>query len=130
MIQFMVWPEHKLSLSYWNSTTGDGYWLKNCLLDSLLVQQTPEVFTSSGSESLNSQASPVQEMLLARNCLLDSLLVQQTSVFTSSGSESLNSQASPVQEMKEEQVLSVRSSSRNCHSWMGPEPYTHKGRLS
>jgi hypothetical protein len=25
--------------------------------------------------------------------------------------------------MKEEQVLSVRSSSRNCHSWMGPEPY-------
>jgi hypothetical protein len=76
--------EHKLSLSYWNSTTGDG-----------------------------------GRWLLAKNCLLDSLLVQ----LTSSGSESLNSQASPVQEMKEEQVLSVRSSSRNCHSWMGPEPY-------
>jgi hypothetical protein len=24
----MVWLEHKLSSSSWNSTTGDGYWLK------------------------------------------------------------------------------------------------------
>lgn len=41
---------------------------------------------------------------------------------TSSGSVSLNSQPSPVHEMKPWQLLSVRSSSRNCHSWIGPEP--------
>ena len=28
MIQFTVWLEHKLCLTYWNSTTGDGYWLE------------------------------------------------------------------------------------------------------
>lgn len=41
---------------------------------------------------------------------------------TSSGSESLNSQPSPVQLMKDWQDLSVSSSRRNCHSWMGPVP--------
>lgn len=41
---------------------------------------------------------------------------------TSSGSESLNSQPSPVQLMNDWHDLSVRSSSKNCHSWMGPLP--------
>ena len=44
---------------------------------------------------------------------------------TSSGSVSLNSHSSPVQEIKLWQVLSVSSSKRNCHSWMGPEPVKH-----
>ena len=44
-------------------------------------------------------------------------------LLTSSGSVSLNSQPSPVQEMNCWQDLSVRSSSRNCQSWMGPEPW-------
>ena len=34
----------------------------------------------------------------------------------------MNSQPSPVQAMMAWQFLSVRSSSRNCHSWMGPDP--------
>ena len=42
---------------------------------------------------------------------------------TSSGSVSLNSQPSPVQEMNCWQDLSVNNSSRNCQSWIGPEPY-------
>jgi len=41
---------------------------------------------------------------------------------TSSGSDSLNSQPSPVHEMKLWHDLSVSSSSKNCHNWMGPEP--------
>lgn len=47
---------------------------------------------------------------------------------TSSGSESLNSQPSPVQLMKDWQDLSVSSSRRNCHSWMGPLPEEQMGK--
>lgn len=43
-------------------------------------------------------------------------------VGTSSGSASLNSHPSPVQLMKDWHDLSESSSSRNCHSWMGPLP--------
>ena len=41
---------------------------------------------------------------------------------TSSGSIILNSQPEPVQTMMFWQDLLQRSSSRNCHSWMGPDP--------
>lgn len=47
---------------------------------------------------------------------------------TSSGSESLNSQPSPVQLMKDWHDLSVSSSRRNCHSWIGPLPAEQRGR--
>lgn len=43
-------------------------------------------------------------------------------VLTSVGSDILNSQPSPVQEMKVRQAESKSSSSKNCHSWIGPEP--------
>ena len=43
-------------------------------------------------------------------------------VATSSGSIILNSQPAPVQQMMDWQDLLHSSSSRNCHSWMGPEP--------
>lgn len=41
---------------------------------------------------------------------------------TSSGSINLNSQPSPVQQMNDLQSSVVKSSNKNCHSWMGPEP--------
>ncbi len=47
-------------------------------------------------------------------------------LLTSSGSVSLNSQPSPVQLMMLWQLVSVSSSSRNCHSWMGPLPVKHQ----
>lgn len=43
-------------------------------------------------------------------------------ISTSSGSVNLNSHPSPVQLIHDWQLRSVRSSSRNCHSWMGPLP--------
>ncbi|TNN29772.1 hypothetical protein EYF80_060078 [Liparis tanakae] len=43
-------------------------------------------------------------------------------VLPGEGSDILNSQPSPVQQMKEQHAESRRSSRRNCHSWIGPEP--------
>lgn len=49
-------------------------------------------------------------------------LLWKQKCLTSSGSVSLNSHPSPVQRMHERLCWSVRSSSKNCHSWMGPLP--------
>ena len=72
--------------------------------------------TSSGSESLNSQPSPVTRKEDELKCCL---WLGQNIVFALGIGSRL-----PVHEMNCWQDLSVSSSSRNCHSWMGPEPCT------
>lgn len=56
------------------------------------------------------------------SCRYISWYVVNSALMTSSGSVSLNSHPFPVQLIHDWQLRSVRSSSRNCQSWMGPLP--------